>query len=119
MGKVIVVIILYVFLSALLRLESELIVAACRDASVIRGIFDTNSENSEFVSSFEFRFRVSVPSFDTNAENSEFVSKIPLIILASRHDATISLDSSLKRANRNTNKMMTTITLPICNLIHL
>jgi hypothetical protein len=49
MGKVIVVIILYVFLSALLRLESKLIVAACRDASVIRGIFDTNSENSEFV----------------------------------------------------------------------
>jgi hypothetical protein len=50
MGKVIAVIILYVFLSALLRLESKLIVAACRDASVIRGIFDTNSENSEFVS---------------------------------------------------------------------
>jgi hypothetical protein len=44
MGKVIVVIILYVFLSALLRLESKLIVAACRDASVIRGIFGTNSE---------------------------------------------------------------------------
>jgi hypothetical protein len=47
MGKVIVVIILYVFLSALLRLESKLIVAACRDASVIRGIFHTNSEFSE------------------------------------------------------------------------
>jgi hypothetical protein len=45
MGKVIVVIILYVFLSALLRLESKLIVAACRDASVIMGIFDTNSES--------------------------------------------------------------------------
>jgi hypothetical protein len=39
MGKVIVVFILYLFLSALLRLESKLIVAACRDASVIRGIF--------------------------------------------------------------------------------
>jgi hypothetical protein len=51
--------------------------------------------------------------------SSEFVSKIPLITLASRHAATISLDSSLKRADRNTYKMMTTITLPICNLIHL
>jgi hypothetical protein len=45
MGKVIVVIILYVFISAFLRQESKkLIVAACRDASVIRGIFDTNSD---------------------------------------------------------------------------
>jgi hypothetical protein len=41
---------------------------------------------------------------------SEFVSKISLITLASRHAATISLDSSLKRADRNTYKMMTTIT---------
>jgi hypothetical protein len=49
MGKVIVVIIWYIFLSVLLRLESKIIVAACRDSSVIRGIFDTNSENSEFV----------------------------------------------------------------------
>jgi hypothetical protein len=40
MGKVIVVIILVLFRSALLRLESKLIVAACRDASVIRGIFE-------------------------------------------------------------------------------
>jgi hypothetical protein len=40
MGKVIVVIILYVFLSALLRPESKLIVAACRDASLIRGILN-------------------------------------------------------------------------------
>jgi hypothetical protein len=39
MGKVIVVFILYLFLSALLRLESKLIFAACVDASVIRGIF--------------------------------------------------------------------------------
>jgi hypothetical protein len=39
MGKGIVVIILDKCLSALLRLESKLIVAACRDASVIRGIF--------------------------------------------------------------------------------
>jgi hypothetical protein len=39
MGKGIVVFILYKFLSALLRLESKLIVAACRDASVIREIF--------------------------------------------------------------------------------
>jgi hypothetical protein len=39
MGKGIVVIILYLFLSALLRLESKLIVVACRDARVIRGIF--------------------------------------------------------------------------------
>jgi hypothetical protein len=82
MGKVIVVIILYVFLSAPLRLESKLIVAACRDASVIRKVFDTNAEFFEFVSK-------------------------------------ISLASSLKRADRNTYKMMTTITLPICNLIHL
>jgi hypothetical protein len=68
MGKVIVVfildkfliccrlcnkhIILDKFLSALLKLESKLIVAACRYAGVIRGIrfelgkFVTNSENS-------------------------------------------------------------------------
>jgi hypothetical protein len=39
MGKSIVVFILFKVLSALLRLESKLIVAACRDASVIRGIF--------------------------------------------------------------------------------
>jgi hypothetical protein len=39
MGKDIVVIILGLFLSALLRLESKLIVAACSDASVKRGIF--------------------------------------------------------------------------------
>jgi hypothetical protein len=39
MGKVLVVSILDKCLSALLRLESKLIVAACRDASVIRGIF--------------------------------------------------------------------------------
>jgi hypothetical protein len=39
MGKGIVVLILVLFLSALFRLESKLIVAACRDASVIRGNF--------------------------------------------------------------------------------
>jgi hypothetical protein len=39
MGKDIVVFILGLILSDLLRLESKLIVAACRDASVIRGIF--------------------------------------------------------------------------------
>jgi hypothetical protein len=39
MVKVIVVFISYLFLSALLMLESKLIVAACMDASVIRGIF--------------------------------------------------------------------------------
>jgi hypothetical protein len=38
MGKGIVVIILGLFLSAPLRLESKLIVAACRDASVITWI---------------------------------------------------------------------------------
>jgi hypothetical protein len=44
MGKGIVVIIL-----DLLRLESKLIVAAFRDASVIRGVTNvTNSENFEF-----------------------------------------------------------------------
>jgi hypothetical protein len=42
MGKGIVVIILALFLSALLRLESKLIVAACRDASVIKGIFPSS-----------------------------------------------------------------------------
>jgi hypothetical protein len=42
MGKVLVVFILDKSLSALLKPESKLIVAACRDASVIRGI-------SEFV----------------------------------------------------------------------
>jgi hypothetical protein len=46
MGKVIVVFIFYVFISALLRLKSKIIVAACRDARVIREIFDTNSEFS-------------------------------------------------------------------------
>jgi hypothetical protein len=46
-------------------------------------------------------------------------SEIPLITLTSLHAATISLDSSLKRADRNTYKMMTTITFHICNLIHL
>jgi hypothetical protein len=106
MGKVIVVIILYVFLSALLRLESKLIVAACQDASVIREIFDTNSD--PILQRYAAK---------RGTEVSEFVSKIPPITLASRHAATISL--SLKRADRNTYKMMTTITLPICNLIHL
>jgi hypothetical protein len=85
MGKGIVVIILYKCLSALLWLESKLIVAACWDASVRQC---TNSE-------------------------------IPLITLASLHAATISLDSSLKRAEWHLYKMMTTIPLPICNLFHL
>jgi hypothetical protein len=49
MGKVIVVNILCQFLSALLRLESKLIVAACRDASVIRVIFRVRNVFSEFV----------------------------------------------------------------------
>jgi hypothetical protein len=85
MGKGIVVIILYKCLSALLRLESKLIVVACRDASVIRGI-------------------------------SEFVQ---CRTLAYQHAATISLDSSLKRADKHLYKIMTTIPLPICNLFHL
>jgi hypothetical protein len=46
MGKVIVFI-LDKFLSALLRLEAKLIVAACRDASVIRGIFRVRNEFSK------------------------------------------------------------------------
>jgi hypothetical protein len=49
MGKVIVVFILVLFFSALLRLESKLIVASCRDASVIRGIFRVRNVFSEFV----------------------------------------------------------------------
>jgi hypothetical protein len=49
MGKGIIVFILYKYLSALLRLESKLIVAACRDASVIRGIFRVRNLFSEFV----------------------------------------------------------------------
>jgi hypothetical protein len=85
MWKVIVDIILCLCLSALLRLESKLIVAACRDTSVIRGI-------------------------------SEFVH---CRTLASRHAATISFDSSLKRADRHKHKMMTPITFHICNLFHL
>jgi hypothetical protein len=85
MGKGIVVIILYKCLSAFLRIESKLIVAACRDASVIRGI-------------------------------SEFVH---CRTLASQHAATISSDSSFKRAEKHLYKMMTTIPLPICNLFHL
>jgi hypothetical protein len=43
MGKVLVVFILDKCLSALLRLESKLIVAACRDASVIRGHFPSKT----------------------------------------------------------------------------
>jgi redox-regulated HSP33 family molecular chaperone len=39
MGKLLVVFILDLCLSALLSLESKLIVAACWDASVIRAIF--------------------------------------------------------------------------------
>jgi hypothetical protein len=74
MGKGIVVFILDKFLSALLRLESKLIVAACRDASVIRGIF------SKFVTFFRVRTlrHTGVPTC-----------------------RTISLDSSLKRAEKN------------------
>jgi hypothetical protein len=45
--------------------------------------------------------------------------KIPPITLASQHAATISLDSSLRRAERHLSKMKTTITFPICNLFHL
>jgi hypothetical protein len=47
------------------------------------------------------------------------LGKIPLITLAPLHAATIRLDSSLKRAERNKTKMMTTIPFPICNLFHL
>jgi hypothetical protein len=36
-----------------------------------------------------------------------------------RYAATISLDSSLKRAERSLYKMKTTITFHICNLFHL
>jgi hypothetical protein len=42
MGKGIIVFILDKFLSVLLRLESKLIVAACMDASVIRGNFQSS-----------------------------------------------------------------------------
>jgi hypothetical protein len=49
MGKGIVVFILYKYLSALLRLECKLIGAACKDASVIRGIFRVRNVFSEFV----------------------------------------------------------------------
>jgi hypothetical protein len=42
MGKGIVVFNLDYFLSAFLRLESKLIVAACRDASVIRENFPSS-----------------------------------------------------------------------------
>jgi hypothetical protein len=45
--------------------------------------------------------------------------KIPLITLESLHAATISLDSSLKRAEKSLYKLKTTITFPICNLFHL
>jgi hypothetical protein len=61
MGKVLVVFILDKCLSALLRLESKLIVAAFRDASVIRGIFRVRTLRT-------LRTR-----------------KIPLITLASQH----------------------------------
>jgi hypothetical protein len=46
MGKGIVVFILFL---ALLRLESKLIVAACMDASVIRGIFRVRTLRSAIV----------------------------------------------------------------------
>jgi hypothetical protein len=74
------------------------------DASVIRGIF-----------------RVRNVIFRVRNVFAEFVRtrKIPLITLASQHAATISLDSSLKRAERHLSKMKTTCTFPICNLFHL
>jgi hypothetical protein len=98
MGKVII---LVLFLSALLRLESKLTVAACRDASVIRGIFRVCNVIFQ-VRNVIFRVRNGFPSsFVTNS-----------------HAETISLDSSLKET-RNKTKMMTKIPLPICNLIHL
>jgi hypothetical protein len=77
MGKGIVVYILYLFLSALWRIESKLIIAACRDASVIRGNFR--------VRNVILRVR--------NVFSSSYVTN--------SHAATISLDSSLKRAERN------------------
>jgi hypothetical protein len=145
MGKVFVVFILYSFLSALLRLESKLIVeglAACRTpVSVIRGIFRvrnvrtrkiryepgkfvTNSENSLRTNEFSEFVTYERGKFVTNPENSLRTRKIryelgkfPLITLASLHAATISLDSSLKRAERNKYKMKTTITFPICYLL--
>jgi hypothetical protein len=69
-------------------------------------------EFSEFVT-------YELEKFVTNSENSLRTRKIPLITLAFLHAATISLDSSLKRAERNLSKMKTTITFPICNLLHL
>jgi hypothetical protein len=59
-------------------------------------------------------------NFVTNSGKLRYeLGKFPLITLASLHAATISLDSSLKRAERNKTKMMTTIPLPTCNLFHL
>jgi hypothetical protein len=82
MGKVIVVIILYVFLSALLRLESKLLVAVCRDAIVIRGIFDTNSENSGQHRSSQTTLQRDIINFQTNIkENFGHIYKMLVFIL--------------------------------------
>jgi hypothetical protein len=62
MWKVIVVFILYLFLSALLRLESKLIVAACRDASVIRGIFRVRNVRTRKIPLITFV--ITVPALD-------------------------------------------------------
>jgi hypothetical protein len=95
MGKVLVFFILYKCLSVLLMLESKLIVVACWDAVVIRGIFRVRNVRN-------------VPT-----------RKIPLLTLASLHAATICLYSSLKRAERHLCKMKTTSTFHICYLFHL
>jgi hypothetical protein len=102
MGKGIVVFILVLFLSALLRLESKLIVAACEYVTY---------ELGKRYELGKLRYKLGKLRYE--------LGKFPQITLASLHAATISLDSSLKRAERNKTKMMTTIPLPICNLFHL
>jgi hypothetical protein len=98
MGKGIFVIILVLFLVSL-RLESKLIVSACEFVT---------KELGKPLRTRKITLRTWKMTLQTR--------KIPLITLASLHAATVSLDSSLKRAERNKTKMMT---LPICNLFHL
>jgi hypothetical protein len=70
MEKVIVVFILDKFLSALLRLESKLIVAACTDARVIRGIFRVRNVRTR-------KIRYELEKFVMNSENSPNHTGVP------------------------------------------
>jgi hypothetical protein len=126
MWKVIDVFILYLFLSALLRLESKpkasfIEVGLSRGYSYTQWTLRKPLENpwgvglSHYVSTTLIVYETGHNGCGMCCGNVR-TRKIPLITLASLHAATISLDSSLKRAERNKYKMKTTITFHICVL---